>query len=54
MKHWKKKPWVDSEVRNWDYIADHILPEVTSDLAGYILKVDENGKWVAVPVGGGV
>lgn len=44
MKHWKKKPWVDSEVRNWDYIADHLAPDATSADAGKVLTVDENGK----------
>lgn len=44
MKHWKKKPWVDSEVRNWDYIADHLAPDATSADAGKVLTVGETGK----------
>lgn len=44
MKHWKKKPWVDSEVRNWDYIADHLAPDATSADAGKVLTVGESGK----------
>lgn len=44
MRHWKKKPWVDSEVRNWDYIADHIAPEATSSDAGKALIVGQDGK----------
>lgn len=44
MKHWKKKPWVDSDVRNWDYIADHIAPDATASDAGKVLTVGETGK----------
>lgn len=44
MRHWKKKPWVDSEVRNWDYIADHLAPDATSADAGKVLTVGETGK----------
>lgn len=44
MKHWKKKPWVDSEVRNWDYIADHLAPDASSADAGKVLTVGETGK----------
>lgn len=56
MRHWKKKPWVDSEVRNWDYIADHLAPDASSADAGKVLTVGETGKpeWGAGGGSGGV
>lgn len=53
MRHWKKKPWVDSEVRNWDYVADHLLPEASSEESGKTLIVGEDGEWVLGDVSGG-
>lgn len=54
MRHWKKKPWVDSEVRNWDYVADHLLPEASAEESGKALVVGEDGTWELGDVSGGV
>ena len=49
---WNKKPWVDSKIRNFDYIADHLAPEVSSADAGKVMTVDDDGKWIAGTSGG--
>ena len=41
---WNQKPYVDSQIRNFDYIAEHLTPDAEAADSGKVLTVGSDGK----------
>ena len=52
---WNQKPYVDSQIRNFDYIAAHLTPDAEAADSGKVLTVGSDGKpeWAEGGGGGG-